>query len=364
MEIIGNFPARGLIQKWLKAGVMEGQDFSPSVFGTPQGGIISPLLANIALHGMEEALGYRWRIGTNSRTATGTTAIQRLIQGKYDDRPVVKLVRYADDFVALGNTREDVEVAKTQLETFLAERGLEMSQEKTRITHIEEGFDFLGFHVRRIRTPRKKSGYSIYAWPSQKSEQAFRTKIRLAFRKARHQPNEEMTLRVNAIIRGWTNYFRIGTSRRSFEKLNNHVWYALWKYLRDRHKRMGRRALKRMYFPKGWKFQDPKTGIRLLKPSDTKIVRHRKVAHFHSPDDPALRGYWELRRKKSLEISKRKATLWIRQNGLCAHCQGELDTGEELQVHHVRGQAHDTLKDLQLLHEMCHQQITQLARVA
>ena len=160
MKTIGNFPARKLIHQWLKAGYMEkgGYHFQTET-GTPQGRIISPLLANIALHGMEEALGVRY---DNRGKLIGNRA----------------LVRYADDFVVFCETREDVEQVTFTLNKWTGERGLQLSEEKTKISHLTEGFDFLGFNVRQYAAPQSKTGWKLLIKPSQKSMQKIREKLR------------------------------------------------------------------------------------------------------------------------------------------------------------------------------------------
>ena len=166
--------------------------------GTPQGGIISPLLANIALHGMEEALGV---LRTKN---TGTIKGHRA------------MVRYADDFVVFCESREDTERAKDELSGWLKKRGLELSEEKTQIVHISEGFDFLGFNVRQYKMPGSKRGCKLHIKPSKTSVQKIRDKLKQEWRSMRGTHAGIVVTRLNPIIRGWANYFRIRVSARTF----------------------------------------------------------------------------------------------------------------------------------------------------
>ncbi|WP_287255109.1 group II intron reverse transcriptase/maturase [Moorena sp. SIO4E2] len=198
---IGNFPARKLIQKWLKAGYVEKGAFYTTEAGTPQGGIVSPLLANIALHGMEDALGI-----------------------KYDKRGQIIgnriVVRSADDFVCLCETKEDAQLVLEQLKLWLGQRGLQLSESKTRIVHITEGFDFLGFHIRHYRDSNSKSGYKLLTKPSQKAIKEIRDQLRHLWLKYKSNSVKELISVLNPIIRGWANYHRKGVARKTFESLD------------------------------------------------------------------------------------------------------------------------------------------------
>lgn len=193
---IVNFPARKLIQQWLKAGYVETGTFQTTSAGTPQGGIISPLLANIALHGMEDALGI-----------------------KYDKRGQIIgnriLVRYADDFVCLCETHEDAQLVIEQLKNWLSQRGLQLSEEKTRIAHITEGFDFLGFNIRHYKDSNSKTGYKLLTKPSKKAVQGIRDQLREIWLKYKSSEVKELISKLNPIIRGWANYHRFRCSSKS-----------------------------------------------------------------------------------------------------------------------------------------------------
>jgi len=351
MSKIGNCPARNLSRKWLKAGVMENLEFSPGITGTPQGGIISPLLANIALHGMETAAGVKTRY---------VPSFDRYTQ----DRSPVKLVRYADDLVVMCYTEQDAKDAQAKLEDWLSSIGLEMSKEKTSIVHIDEGFDFLGFNIRRYsRQSRKKSGFVVQTRPSKKSIKAVTNKIRDCFQAGKSQTSA--ILRANSIIRGWSNYFRIGVSYKTFQTLDNIKWHRTWRYAKRRHPKKSASWLYNRYFKRigtrKWVFYDHKRGLSLKLFSNTPIVRHTRVKYGASPDNPALRTYWSNRRAKApASLVSEKQKLWSKQNGICPVCTQSLDTGEELEVHHLLGRGHEALRDKRLLHHTCHVQVTKV----
>jgi group II intron reverse transcriptase/maturase len=193
LDRLGTFPAREQVQAWLKAGVLDRGRFAPTEEGTPQGGVISPLLLNVALHGMEDAAGVRYLSGTHvGHAAPGS--------------PVV--VRYADDLVALCHTREQADQVKAQLAEWLTPRGLAFNEDKTRIVHLSEGFDFLGFHVRRY--PNGK----LIIKPSTAAVKRFRNRLRVEMRNLRGGNAAMVISRLNPILRGWAAYYRTVVSKR------------------------------------------------------------------------------------------------------------------------------------------------------
>ena len=349
MQTIGNFPARKVIERWLKAGVMIGVDFTPTPAGTPQGGVISPLLANIALHGMEKAIGV-----TRKTEPSG---------GRPQVTSPVKVIRYADDFVVLAETEEDAVRAKASLDGWLNRRGLEMSEEKTSIIHIDQGFDFLGFTIKRYKSAQSRRGTVIHTRPSKKSILKFKEKVRDIFDKGKHKSPERILMEINPLITGWGLYFRTGVSKKTFGGLDNFIWHRCWRYAKRRHPKKGKRWVAKKYFTthKGqkWTFYDEATGKNIRRMSHIPIERHRKVKYGASPDDPGLEKYWENRQRNPKVPTGQKWDLWKRQQGICPECKGWLDNGEELQVHHLKGRGDEKLKYKQLLHETCHDKITQ-----
>jgi RNA-directed DNA polymerase len=316
---LGSFPARGLVNGWLKAGVVEdGRFLASSEEGVPQGGVISPLLLNIALHGMEQAAGVRYcKTGRNAGfTATGS--------------PV--LVRYADDLVALCHSRDEAEQVKARLAQWLEPRGLVFNEEKTRIVTLDEGFDFLGFNVRRY------GGRKVLIKPSKAAVRAIRERLRIEVRSLRGANAQAVLIRLNPIIRGWSAYYRGVVSSEVFSALDDYVWKLTYKWATYGHPNKSRRWVVSRYFGMfnrarrdRWVFGDRASGAYLLKFAWTRIIRHQLVTGASSPDDPALAGYWAERRAKipPPTIGRARWRLYKRQHGRCALCGDWLQPAED-----------------------------------
>jgi RNA-directed DNA polymerase len=306
---LGTFPARGLVRRWLKAGVIEDGRFAPTGEGTPQGGVISPALMNVALHGMEEAAGVRYWEGATLRAVPGS--------------PV--LVRYADDVLALCHTREQAEHVKQRLARWLEPRGLVFNEAKTRITHLDQGVNFLGFEIRRYR--RK-----LLTKPSKDALRQIRKRLSQEVTALRGANADAVIARLNPIITGWAAYYRIGVSKRAFGALDAHLWRLVYKWAKFSHPNKPRRWIIARYFgmfnparQDKWVFGSRETGFYLRKFAWTKIVRHRMVAGRASPDDPALTGYWDQRRRRTrLPVGPAAWHLLRRQRGRCPLCRGLL----------------------------------------
>jgi RNA-directed DNA polymerase len=283
---LGTFPARGLVRDWLSAGVVDETGFAPTEEGTPQGGVISPLLFNIALHGMETAAGaaYRWNPYRGSNESVPGTPV---------------LVRYADDLVALCDSREQAEEVKARLTPWLASRGVTFNEGKTRIVHLDEGFDFLGFNVRRY-------GEKLLIKPSTDAVRRVRARLSaemLALRGA----NVAAVLRaINPIVRGWAAYYRGVVSTETFRRLDRHLWGLTYKWAAFRHPHKSKHWVVNRYFGQfhptrrdRWVFGNRENGAYLLRFGWTKIIRHDLVKGASSPDDPTLAEYWAKRRRKA-----------------------------------------------------------------
>ena len=319
---LGSFPARGAVRAWLEAGVMERGQFSPTEEGTPQGGVISPLLLNVALHGMEQAAGVRYR---NSARGGAET-----VPGS----PV--LVRYADDYVAMCYSREQAEEVKARLSAWLAPRGLAFNEDKTKIVHVEEGFLFLGFSVRRYVN---RQGGKLLIKPSQESVKRFRERLAADMRSLRGANAAAVVSHLNPVVRGWSAYYRSVVSSRVFAGLDHHMWHLTYRWARRTHPNKSRGWVAARYFGRfnntrrdRWVFGDPETGAYLTKFSWTKIVRHVPVKAGASPDDPALVEYWAERRRKrkSPPLDQHTLKLLAAQDGRCPVCEDVLldDEGE------------------------------------
>jgi RNA-directed DNA polymerase len=304
MRMLGSFPARGMIRQWLKAGVVENGRLSRTEEGTPQGGVISPVLLNIALHGMETAAGARY--GADGYARKGS--------------PV--LIRYADDFVVHCHSKQEALEVKARLAAWLAPRGLTFNDDKTRVVSLSEGYDFLGFNVRRYRQkPLIK--------PGQLAVRRIRRRLRDELRSMRGSNAQAVIKRLNPIIRGWAAYYRTQVSAVAFGKLDHYLWRLTWKWATFSHANKPTSWVIARYFGKfnkarqdRWVFGDRSSGAFMHRFAWTNIVRHPIVKHAASPDDPALVDYWAWRRRKAtLPINRTALWLHRQQNGRCAICK-------------------------------------------
>jgi RNA-directed DNA polymerase len=308
---LGGFPARKLVARWLKAGVVEGDQFASTERGSPQGGVISPLLMNVALHGMEQAAGVRYlTTGANAGTAVAGA-------------PVV--IRYADDLLAFCHSVEQAEQVKARLAQWLAPRGLAFNEDKTRVVHLDRGVDFLGFNIRRYRG-------KLLIKPSDAALKRIRQRLSAEMRALRGANAQAVLQQLNPIIRGWSAYYRHVVSSRAFNELDYHVWKLAYKWAKYRHPRKSKRWITARYFGAfntsrrdHWVFGDRDTGAYLVKFVWTKIVRHTLVKGWASPDDPTLADYWTDRRRKGRPpLGRVGLRLLLTQHGRCPLCGGLL----------------------------------------
>jgi len=308
---LGTFPARAQVEQWLKAGVVEQGRLTPTEEGTPQGGVVSPLLLNIALHGMEGAAGVR-------RQLTGVHAGETR-----RDSPI--LIRYADDFLALCHSQDQAEKVKASLAGWLAPRGLVFNEDKTRIVNLDEGFDFLGFTVRR------QSG-KLLIKPSKAAIRRIRDRLRTEMRSLRGANVAMVLKRLTPIVRGWAAYYRAVVSSEVFSALDRHLWKLTYKWAKHSHPKKSKHWIVDQYFARfnksrrdRWVFGDRISGAYLVKFAWTNIVRHQMVTKGASPDDPALAEYWAARRRRAAPppIDNLSLRLLRVQRGTCPTC-GEL----------------------------------------
>jgi len=280
-----------LLQQWLAAGYIEEGTFHGTEAGSPQGAIISPALANMVLDGLE--------------------AVVKQAVAKTDQ---VNGVRYADDFIATGTSRDVLETkVRPAIAGFLAERGLRLSSEKTHITHIDDGFDFLGFNV------RKYSG-KLLIKPSRKSVKIFLAGIRTLIKSHPTIKTESLIRLLNPKLRGWANYYRHVVSKRIFCWVDTAIFQAIYRWTRRRHPNKGAGWIFEKYFkhpaPKNWWFHAKTRTVdghadlfRLIRVASTQIVRHVKVIAEATPYDPAFTSYFE-RRKRQRRSSTREE-VWL-----------------------------------------------------
>jgi RNA-directed DNA polymerase len=307
LGLLGRFPARGLVEQWLKAGVIDQGRFAPTVEGTPQGGIISPCLMNVALHGLEGAAGVRYR---QTGAHTGETEAGSPI-----------LIRYADDLVVLCHSRDEAEQVKARLAAWLMPGGLAFNEDKTRIAHLDDGFDFLGFNVRRYRG-------KLLIKPSKAAMQRIRERLSAEVLNLRGVDAAAVIAKLNPIIRGWAAYYRSVVASEAFASLDFHMWKLTYKWAKHSHPKKSKHWVASRYFGQfnrsrqdRWVFGDRETGAYLAKFAWTKIVRHQMVKGGASVDDPALAEYWAARRRKGKPpLSPIGLRLLERQHGRCPLC--------------------------------------------
>ena len=342
MDMIGSVPCEELIKQWLKVGFIDKGQHNPTETGTPQGGVISPLLANIGLHGLE-------------------TFIKQI-------NPKLGIIRYADDFVVTSIDFESLEKVLIQIKQWLSERGLEISPEKTKIVHINEGFDFLGYNIRQYNG-------KCLTKPQKEKVLAFCKKIGQILSSMKANTQEEIIKRLNPLLRGFANYYKGGISKKTFSYIRYRMWQYLWRWAVRRHPNQGKKWVKNRYFKqyKGvkWTFMCQGTDRKgkeksyiLYDISKTPIIRHIKVRGQSSPDDPSLREYWHSRSVKNGKHYWAKGSKYEsvakHQNWSCPICGDHLFNGEEIETHHivpVKDGGSDDTENLIHLHSSCHKQV-------
>jgi len=309
LSMLDGFPGKSRIAGWLKAGVIEaGKGFSPTEEGTPQGGVISPLLLNIALHGLEEAAGVRY--------------IQNGKQAGELKRGSPSVTRYADDLVACCHSQEQAGQVKADLARWFAERGLAFNEAKTRIVEVCQGFDFLGFNVRRYRNGK------LLIKPSDAAIKRFRQRLRDEFRRLRGSNVQAVLAVIVPIVRGWAAYYRGVVSKRVFASLDDYLWKLTYKWACWTHPNKPKRWIAGRYYGRfnparndNWVFGDRDTGAYLPRLAWTEIRRHIMVKGGASKDDPDLAAYWEDRgRMVKPPLDRHHVALLARQDGNCPLC--------------------------------------------
>ncbi len=342
-----------ILHKWLKAGVVYKGQLTSTEAGTPQGGIASPTLANAALNGLET--GLLAHLGAT----LGKSKAQKL---------KVNVVRYADDFVITGMSKDLLEIeVRPWVEAFLAQRGLRLSPAKTRVTHIDDGFDFLGWNF------RKYSG-TLLIKPSKKNVQAFYGKVKGIVKSNLMVEQAELIRLLNPVLRGWAQYHHPVVAKETFSKLDSLLWWRLTRWARRRHPKKSLRWVAGKYWPTIEGRIEFATRIRIGRgraamDASVSACRYghrpaRKVMGGYNPFDPEWEAYGEdLRAKRllrSMAYRKQWATLYLSQQGKCVHC-GEAITEETgWHDHHliprVAGGS-DSLSNRVLLHPVCHVQL-------
>ena len=324
--MIANVPTdRVILKRWLKAGFVYQNVLFPTDAGTPQGSIISPVAANMTLDGLEAMLAEKFP------TAKWTGL-------------KMNMVRYADDFIITGTSKEWLEQkVKPAVVQFLAERGLVLSPEKTKITHIRDGFDFLGWNIRKYRG-------KLLMKPSKANVKAHLDKIREVIKANKTAKQANLIRLLNPVVLGWANYHSHVVAKETFARVDDSVWSMLWRWAVRRHPNKGARWIKEQYFKtKGarkWVFattekQEDGTQreLTLLQESDTPIQRHVKIKAAANPHDPQWEQYFESRwGKQILNSARGRAKLyrvWRRQDGLCSTCHEPITKNTRWSARHI-----------------------------
>jgi len=344
---------KGILRKWLKAGYVDRHVLYPTDAGTPQGGIISPALANMTLNGLGQAL--REKFSPTDRAKRSSK---------------VSLVLYADDFIITGSTKELLaDEVKPLVESFLQERGLELSQTKTRITHISDGFDFLGQNIRKYRD-------KLLIKPSRRSVQALATKVRAVVKGSFHLSAGNLVQRLNPIIRGWANYHQHVVSKETFGKVDTHIFRLIWRWSQRKHPTKSAAWRRKKYFPaigtRNWVFTGVVSGqhkerqtVHLCQAQDTPIKRHLKIRGEANPYDPDWEVYFEerlgLQMVNHRKGYRRLVHLWFAQEGNCAVCAEKITTQSGWATGRLvrRTIGRNRAANLVLLHPACHRRVRQ-----
>ncbi|MBD2128992.1 group II intron reverse transcriptase/maturase [Microcoleus sp. ZQ-A2] len=353
LKKLNTFPTlRQQIKSWLKSGVMDKGVFSDTIEGTPQGGVISPLLANISLHGFEDFI----------------TSFKA--EGRKGTRP--SIIRYADDFVILHESEEHIKFLRQKADEWLKIMGLELKPSKTRLCHTSEGFDFLGFNVRQypagayraatVARPGKEAlnlGFKTLIKPTKEAVKRHLDKIGRIIDEHHNAPQEALISRLNPVIRGWCNYYASSVSKEIFSKCDFLTYQKLLAWAKRKCTKTNAYNTISNYWrtvgEDNWTFATS-SGMTLVKHSSTPIVRHTKVQDVRSPFDGDI-VYWGKRMRNHPKLPSRVATLLKKQSGKCGLCELSFKDGDLWEVDHVVPTSlggKDIQANLQLLHRHCH----------
>jgi len=354
------------IKAWLKSGVIDQGELFPTDEGVPQGGVLSPLLANIALHGMEKLInqGFPFKKYQKGKKTICISPAQ--------------LIRYADDLVVIHEDQGVIKQCQEILDSWLQDIGLRLKPSKTKIRHTfiemeqETGFEFLGFHIRQYKAGKNHSGsstnkellgFKTIIKPSKEAIKRHRAKLSEVIDSHKSQKQSGLISKLNPIIRGWCNYYSGVVSGEIFNDNKDYLWHKLKSWAKRRHPQKTWNWVKHKYWNHEWKFTDK--NATLANPAETKIVRHIKVKGASSPYDGNLK-YWSTRLGKNPLLPTRVSFLLKKQKGKCAWCGLIFRDGDLIETDHIisRNQGgKDEYKNLQLLHRHCHDTKSKLDRL-
>ncbi|NDV60779.1 group II intron reverse transcriptase/maturase [Bacteroides sp. 519] len=318
--LLNNIPMdKVMLRKWLECGFVFNKQLFPTEEGTPQGGIISPTLANMALDGLQKVLADKYK--------------RKNVKGKLYS-PMVNLIRYADDFIITSENREVLETEiKPLVAEFLAERGLTLSEEKTMITNINDGFDFLGFNIRKFKN-------QILTKPSKPAQKRFLAKVRTTIKSNKACKQESLIRLLNPMITGWGNYYKHGATRDAFHWADHQIFNALWQWAKRRHSKKGKRWIADKYWHvakgNGWHFtsyfKKPKgkqDSLTLKNLSNIHFIQYTQIKGDANPFDPEYDKYFDQRETQKMLITLKGRNsllyLWKKQDRKCPLCGMPID---------------------------------------
>ena len=349
---------RSILRKWLKSGVVDRGRFTATEAGTPQGGIISPCLANATLNGIELRLKNHLADRFGSKKA---------------ERSKVQVVRYADDFVITAASKELLEnEVKPWVEQFLSVRGVELSQEKTRITHITTGFDFLGWNFRKYVPKSQYRKPTLLIKPSKKNVSAFYRRVREIITDSGALTQDALIGQLNPVLRGWAQYHSAAVAKQTFSKLDHLIFWRIWRWAKRRHPKKSSAWIRKKYFfsigGRNWVFAHPyknsKAEVayrRLYALVDTAIVRQKRLPGEYHPYDAEQELKWEALRAQRMQHKLRYRgqirSIFLRQGGKCVQCGYAISSETGWHDHHVVRRVDggsDSLENRRLLHPNCH----------
>lgn len=347
-------PLEKLVREWLKAGIVDGNETLFPEAGTPQGGVLSCLLANVALHGLEACVTEGYTTRDNKKHRLG---------GAF-------LIRYADDLVILHPSLDILETLRARAETFLQDIGLKLKPSKTRITHTlipyngKVGFDFLGFNVRQheagihqsatvaTKDGAKALGFNTLIKPSKAAIKQHLYEVKQVIRSHRTAPRKALITRLMPKVRGWTAYYATVSSKATFSSLDHHLNLKLLQWVRWHHHKNSLRRAVSLNFDYKWRLKDG--DLHLPRYAETPIKRHTKVRGNKSPFDGDW-IYWASRLGRDPTCPTRVARLLKRQRSKCGHCHLTFSTEDVLEIHHRDGdKQHNAFGNFLLVHGHCH----------
>jgi RNA-directed DNA polymerase len=356
--ILDNIPTdKQVLKEWLKSGVVDRHNWYPTEEGTPQGSIISPTIANMVLDGMQEVIdkimGIRYYQSKNG------------YRSKLNNPYRVHFIRYADDWIITATDKETLEqIIKPAIEDFLKERGLELSKEKTVITNIYDGFDFLGQNFRKYGKSK------LIIKPSKKSLNKLLDKVRLTIKQMRTVPSYVLITHINKMTKGWAMYHRFCNAKQTFIWIDYQLWKLIWQWCLRRHPTKGRKWVAKKYFTSHknykWTFfgKDTKSTFYLFRISTIPIRRHYKIRGAANPfakeDELIFEQHLQRKMLNTWHKKRRLITIFRRQSGKCPMCHQHITKQTGWHIHHklerYKG-GKDTLDNLVMLHPNCHHQV-------